>query len=42
MEWRCVLERRGLEVSRSKGEYMCVNERQTGVTVKMDELRYLG
>ncbi|KAI5627509.1 gastrula zinc finger protein XlCGF28.1-like [Silurus asotus] len=48
--WRYTLERRGMKVSRSKTEYMCVNEREGsgGVRLqgeeveKVEEFRYLG
>ncbi|KAI5095993.1 sushi, von Willebrand factor type A, EGF and pentraxin domain-containing protein 1 isoform X4 [Silurus meridionalis] len=48
--WRYMLERRGMKVSRSNTEYMCVNEREgSGVVrlqgeevVKVDEFRNLG
>ena len=48
--WRYALERRGMKVSRSKTEYMCVNERGDGETVelqgvevpKVKEFKYLG
>ncbi|KAK3519927.1 hypothetical protein QTP70_007771, partial [Hemibagrus guttatus] len=48
--WRFALERRGMEVSRSKTEYMCVNEREGSGTVrlqgeevkKVQEFKYLG
>ncbi|KAK3550584.1 hypothetical protein QTP70_000364 [Hemibagrus guttatus] len=48
--WRFVLERRGMKVSRSKTEYMCVNERDGSGTVrlqgeevkKVQEFNYLG
>ncbi|KAK3570621.1 hypothetical protein QTP86_023816, partial [Hemibagrus guttatus] len=48
--WRFVLERRGMKVSRSKTEYMCVNEREGSGTVrlqgeevkKVQEFQYLG
>ncbi|KAK3572660.1 hypothetical protein QTP86_001628 [Hemibagrus guttatus] len=48
--WRFVLERRGMKVSRSKTEYMCVNEREGSETVrlqgeevkKVQEFKYLG
>ena len=48
--WRDALERRGMKVSRSKTEYMCVNERgngnplqmQGGEVAKVDEFKYLG
>ncbi|KAK3562891.1 hypothetical protein QTP86_011127 [Hemibagrus guttatus] len=48
--WRFALERRGMKVSRSKSEYMCVNEREGSGTVrlqgeevkKVQELKYLG
>ncbi|KAK3517804.1 hypothetical protein QTP70_018967 [Hemibagrus guttatus] len=33
--WRFALERRGMKVSRSKTEYMCVNEREGSGTVSM-------
>ncbi|KAK3568596.1 hypothetical protein QTP86_010286 [Hemibagrus guttatus] len=48
--WRFALERRGVKVSRSKTEYMCVNEREGSGTVriqgeevkKVQEFKYLG
>ncbi|KAI5095577.1 hypothetical protein C0J45_14007 [Silurus meridionalis] len=48
--WRYALERMGMKVSRSKTEYMCVNERKGSGVVrlqgeeveKMEEFRYLG
>ncbi|KAK3570592.1 hypothetical protein QTP86_023645, partial [Hemibagrus guttatus] len=48
--WRFALERRGMKVSRSKTEYMCVNEREGSGTVrlqgeevkKVQEFTYLG
>ncbi|MCJ8740989.1 hypothetical protein PDJAM_G00065450 [Pangasius djambal] len=48
--WRFALERRGMRVSRSKTEYMCVNEREGSGTVrlqgeevkKVQEFKYLG
>ncbi|KAK3537219.1 hypothetical protein QTP70_003376 [Hemibagrus guttatus] len=48
--WRFVLKRRGMKVSRSKTEYMCVNEREGSGTVrlqgeevkKVQEFKYLG
>ncbi|KAK3554858.1 hypothetical protein QTP86_000893 [Hemibagrus guttatus] len=48
--WRFALERRGIKVSRSKTEYMCVNEREGSGTVrlqgeevkKVEEFKYLG
>ncbi|KAK3549270.1 hypothetical protein QTP70_034481 [Hemibagrus guttatus] len=48
--WRFVLERRGMKVSCSKIEYMCVNEREGSGTVrlqgeevkKVQEFKYLG
>ncbi|KAK3561697.1 hypothetical protein QTP86_012539 [Hemibagrus guttatus] len=48
--WRFVLERRGMKVSRSKTEYMCVNGREGSGTVrlqgeevkKVQEFKYLG
>ncbi|KAK3521562.1 hypothetical protein QTP70_013088 [Hemibagrus guttatus] len=33
--WRFVLERRGMKVSHSKTEYMCVNEREGSGTVRL-------
>ncbi|XP_065645289.1 uncharacterized protein LOC136075780 [Hydra vulgaris] len=48
--WRYALESRGMKVSRSKTEYMCVNERADGGQVqlqgvdlvKIDKFTYLG
>ncbi|KAK3507183.1 hypothetical protein QTP70_009514 [Hemibagrus guttatus] len=48
--WRFAVERRGMKVSRSKTEYMCVNEREGSGTVrlqgeevkKVQEFKYLG
>lgn len=48
--WRFALERRGMKVSRSKTEYMCVNERDPSGSVrlqgeeikKVDDFKYLG
>ncbi|KAK3524591.1 hypothetical protein QTP70_029906 [Hemibagrus guttatus] len=48
--WKFALERRGMKVSRSKTEYMCVNEREGSGTVrlqgeevkKVQEFKYLG
>ncbi|KAK3574370.1 hypothetical protein QTP86_005791 [Hemibagrus guttatus] len=48
--WRFALERRGMKVSRSKTEYMCVNETEGSGTVrlqgeevkKVQEFKYLG
>ncbi|KAK3509784.1 hypothetical protein QTP70_010750 [Hemibagrus guttatus] len=48
--WRFALQRRGMKVSRSKTEYMCVNEREGSGTVrlqgeevkKIQEFKYLG
>ncbi|KAK3569145.1 hypothetical protein QTP86_025447 [Hemibagrus guttatus] len=48
--WRFALERRGMKVSLSKTEYMCVNEREGSGTVrlqgeevkKVQEFKYLG
>ncbi|KAK3524718.1 hypothetical protein QTP86_001217 [Hemibagrus guttatus] len=48
--WRFALKRRGMKVSRSKTEYMCVNEREGSGTVrlqsegvkKIQEFKYLG
>ncbi|KAI2660071.1 hypothetical protein H4Q32_022673 [Labeo rohita] len=48
--WRYALDRRGMKVSRSKIEYMCINGREGSRTVqlqgadvfKVDEFKYLG
>ena len=48
--WRYATERRGMRVSRSKTEYMCVNEMEDGETIrlqgaemaKVKEFKYLG
>jgi hypothetical protein len=48
--WRFALERRGMKVSRSKTEYMCVNERDPSEKVKLQgeeikkvkDFKYLG
>ncbi|WP_139267332.1 reverse transcriptase domain-containing protein, partial [Escherichia coli] len=48
--WRFALERRGMKLSRSKTEYMCVNERDSSRTVrlqgvevkKVEDFKYLG
>ncbi|KAK3508090.1 hypothetical protein QTP70_013444 [Hemibagrus guttatus] len=48
--WKFALERRGMKVSHSKTEYMCVNEREGSGTVrlqgeevkKVQEFKYLG
>ncbi|KAK3559672.1 hypothetical protein QTP86_013919, partial [Hemibagrus guttatus] len=48
--WRFALERRGMKVSRSKTEYMCVNEREGSERVRLQgeevqnvqEFKYLG
>ena len=48
--WRDALEKRGMKVSRSKTEYMCVNERGNGNRIQMqgeevskvEEFKYLG
>ncbi|KAK3555905.1 hypothetical protein QTP86_029782, partial [Hemibagrus guttatus] len=48
--WRFALKRRGMKVSRSKTEYVCVNEREGSGTVrlqgeevkKVQEFKYLG
>ncbi|KAK3534983.1 hypothetical protein QTP70_001946 [Hemibagrus guttatus] len=48
--WRFALERRGMKVSHSKTEYMCVNEREGSGTVRLQgeevkkvlEFKYLG
>ncbi|KAK3518743.1 hypothetical protein QTP70_010884 [Hemibagrus guttatus] len=49
-KWRFALERRGMKISRSKTEYMCVNEREGSGTVrlqgeevkKVQKFKYLG
>ncbi|KAK2913101.1 hypothetical protein Q8A73_007214 [Channa argus] len=49
-KWRSALENRGMKLSRSKTEYMCVNERDPGGTVrlqgtevkKVQDFKYLG
>ena len=48
--WRYALERRGMKVSRSKTEYLCINRGNDDKTVKMEdtkmprvkEFKYLG
>ena len=48
--WKYALERRGMKVSRSKTEYLCINGGNDAKTVKMDntkvpiikEFKYLG
>ena len=48
--WRCALERRGMKISRSKTEYLCINGENDDKTVKMEdttvprikEFKYLG
>ena len=48
--WRYALERRGMKVSRSKTEYLCINQKNDKETVKMEdtkvprvkEFKYLG
>ena len=48
--WKYALERRGMKVSRSKTEYLCINGRNDDETVKMEdakvprvkEFKYLG
>lgn len=35
--WKFALERRVMKVSRSKTEYPCVNERNSGGTVRLQE-----
>ena len=48
--WRYALERRGMKVSRSKTEYLCINGENDNETVKMEdtkmprvkEFKYLG
>ena len=39
--WRYVMERRGMKVSRSKTEYLCVNGKNDEETVKTED-KYLG
>ena len=33
--WRCTMERRGMKVSRSKTEYLCINEMEEDNRVRM-------
>ena len=48
--WRYALEKRGMKISRSKTEYLCINGRNDDETVKMEdtkvprvkEFKYLG
>ena len=35
--WRNALERRGMKVSRSKTEYLCINGRHNNETMKMED-----
>lgn len=35
---RYALKKRRIKVSRSKAEYMCVNDRKTGLAVKLEEV----
>ena len=37
--WKYALERRGMKVSRSKTEYLCINGRNDNETVKMDDAK---
>ena len=37
--WRYALERRGMKVSRSKTEYLCVNGENDKETVKMEDTK---
>ena len=37
--WRYALERRGMKVSRSKTEYLCINGGNDDETVKMDDTK---
>ena len=37
--WRYVLERRGMKVSRSNTEYLCINGRNDEDTVKMEDTK---
>ena len=37
--WRCALERRGMKVSRSKTEYLCINKRNDKETMKMEDIK---
>jgi len=49
-KWRCVLERRGMRVSRAKTEYVCLNGTADGGSIRMQgvllprakEFKYLG
>ena len=37
--WRYALERRGMKVSRSKTEYLCINRKNDDETVKMEDTK---
>ena len=37
--WRHALERRGMKVSRSKTQYLCINEGNDDETVKMEDTK---
>ena len=37
--WRYALERRGMKISRSKTEYLCVNGENDKKTVKMEDTK---
>ena len=39
--WRYALERRGMKVSRSKTEYLCINGKNDNETVKMENTKVL-
>ena len=39
--WRYALERRGMKVSRSKSEYLCINGGNDNKTVKMEDTKVL-
>ena len=39
--WKYALERRGMKVSRSKTEYLCINGRNNDETVKMEDTKVL-
>ena len=39
--WRYALERRGMKVSRSKIEYLCINGENDDETVKMEDTKVL-
>ena len=37
--WRCALERRGMKISRSKTEYLCINGENDDKIVKMEDTK---